>query len=103
MAAGSHKSESGSTYIGSVDVNNRRAGSGQEAYSVGGTYKGEYKDDLRHGQGEMRFATGEIYRGEWRADQQVGVGTYEFENGAWGCVPNLCAAEGSATPCRVLR
>ena len=42
--------------------------------SGGGTYVGEYKDDLFHGQGTMTYALGEQLEGVWEE------GKFLYEN-----------------------
>ena len=43
--------------------------------SGGGTYVGEYKDDLFHGQGTYTYANGDQYVGEFKDGLRHGQGT----------------------------
>ena len=112
--SGTYTSANGSTYTGTIDRDYQRMGCGEERYSVGGAFTGQFEGNLRHGEGEMHYAcvrrplraarnirtdgcaptvaraplfsrrTGAHYRGEWRSDLQHGKGTYVFDNGESG-------------------
>ena len=45
------------------------------------TYKGEFKDGLKHGQGLYKWADGAWYDGHFEEDRENGLGTYHFSNG----------------------
>ena len=49
---------------------------GQGTYGdIGGEYKGEWKDGLRHGQGTTTYANGDKYVGEYKDNMINGQGT----------------------------
>ena len=45
-----------------------------------GTYKGRWKNKLRHGQGKFTWNTGDTYYGSWSNDQRHGEGTYTWSD-----------------------
>ena len=58
-----------------------RNGQGTKTFPDGGTYTGEFKDDLPNGQGTFTDADGDTYTGEWKDGEFNGQGTYTFANG----------------------
>ncbi|WP_088626229.1 cell envelope integrity protein TolA [Oceanicola sp. 22II-s10i] len=50
-------------------------------YSSGATYRGEFRDGLRHGQGTYEHPDGNRYDGEWQAGKKHGQGTYRYASG----------------------
>jgi len=42
------------------------------------SYRGEWRDGMRHGQGVLRSSDGYVYSGEWRNDQRHGQGVEEM-------------------------
>ena len=52
------------------------------AYSNGNTYKGMYKNDLKHGDGTFVWAdSGATYNGAWVEGKTHGLGHETKENG----------------------
>jgi hypothetical protein len=47
-----------------------------------GSYKGEFKNGLKHGTGTYYYNNGDKYIGEWENDKKHGNGTYYFSSGA---------------------
>lgn len=42
-----------------------KQGYGEFKWATGGTYKGEYKNDVKAGFGEMTWVDGSVYKGTW--------------------------------------
>ena len=49
--------------------------------ATGSTYKGEWKDDLKHGKGTYIYVTGEKYIGEWKNGNMNGQGAFNMADG----------------------
>jgi len=47
----------------------------------GGSYKGEFKNDLRDGKGLFRQPDGKSYDGDWKSDKQDGIGIFTDDEG----------------------
>ena len=47
----------------------------------GGTYEGDWMEDLKHGHGKEENADGSGYEGEYRMGQKQGNGSYVFADG----------------------
>ena len=45
----------------------------------GGTYEGEYENDIKSGKGKYTYGNGDIYDGEWKNGKKHGVGTYKYK------------------------
>jgi hypothetical protein len=84
-------------YVGEVDTLGRPHGVGKLAFSDGslqwmakfnnegdgvgnGSYKGEFREGLRHGQGRFRYADGRVFEGVWEHGMPR-EGTTTFVNG----------------------
>merc|ERR1719473_432707 len=47
-------------------------------YASGGTYTGQWKDDVREGEGTMEYDGDSIYVGQWVDDLRQGKGKCDF-------------------------
>ena len=57
-------------------------GTGTITYSDGNTYKGSFKNNLRHGYGEFYWKEdGMVYEGEWRKGEMHGHGMLRMPDG----------------------
>jgi len=48
---------------------------------TGGSYRGQWKGNMRHGKGEQRFSTGARYIGRWCDNAVEGLGQFLHKNG----------------------
>lgn len=51
----------------------------------GGTYKGQWRGNMRHGIGVQRWQDGSIYEGEWRTNRAEGKGRFQHTDGDTYC------------------
>jgi hypothetical protein len=68
-------------YVGELDNNERRCGSGKMTWDNGNVYEGKWKDDKRNGQGIKRYADGDVYEGQWKNGKKHGQGTFRSAKG----------------------
>jgi hypothetical protein len=71
------KSPKGDKYEG-LWANNRQNGKGilTHRYSI---FKGTFKGSLKHGKGEEKFSNGDNYVGEYKDGKHHGWGRYEWK------------------------
>ena len=62
-------------------MNGKRCGIGEFKGVDGNTYKGQWKDNLRHGNGQYTWANGDIYSGQWLRNEMHGEGVFDYHNG----------------------
>lgn len=62
-------------------VNGQKEGPGQEEWSDGTVFKGQYHNDLKEGLGEMIWADGNSFKGEFRKGYIEGRGKYVWSDG----------------------
>lgn len=79
---GLYRFRGGGSFLGQFadDVPN---GNGQRIYSSGNFYEGEFLGGKKNGIGKMRFKNGDIYEGSWNNDDMQGEGTYYWTTGDW--------------------
>ncbi len=82
-----------SKYIGEVNSNNKKHGTGVCYYSNGGKYIGQFKDGKKEGIGKYVLSNGEVFQGEFIDDHQKGfleqIGKFGTKKG----IANKCVFE----------
>mmetsp|Transcript_36051 Transcript_36051/g.82800 ORF Transcript_36051/g.82800 Transcript_36051/m.82800 type:complete len:201 (-) Transcript_36051:62-664(-) len=63
----------GSTYVGQVDKDGKRHGSGRWT-SDAGCYEGQWRDDVQHGEGRQEWSDGRSYEGQFANGRFSGYG-----------------------------
>ncbi|XP_036442350.1 ankyrin repeat and MYND domain-containing protein 1 [Colossoma macropomum] len=63
-------------------VRSKRAGAGEQRWTDGSIYRGEFVDDLKQGGGVFTWANGETYEGSFYKDYRHGSGTYSWPDGS---------------------
>lgn len=67
-------------YVGCV-LNGQKSGKGEEVYSAGGSYKGEFCEDQKSGYGEYFFPDGGHYKGNFSESKLDGYGLFNWKDG----------------------
>jgi hypothetical protein len=68
----------GITRTTGIFTNGALTGHGQMTSSDGASYRGQYRNNLRHGTGTKIYADGSKYSGEWTDDKSHGQGTADY-------------------------
>ena len=71
---------------------------GEITWENGASYRGEWKNGLKHGMGEMRRSDGIIFKGEWKNDEPTGQFTVTEPNVAQSKTINAEEVEDYGSP-----
>lgn len=92
-----HCPETGAKYVGQFQAD-RAHGLGDQTWSDGSTYKGQWKNGQKNGNGVYVGVDNLKYDGQWEDGRRHGLGTQEYANGdkyrGWWC-QGMCSGPGS--------
>ncbi|KAJ1425285.1 hypothetical protein B484DRAFT_397961 [Ochromonadaceae sp. CCMP2298] len=71
-------------YEGERNSDSQMHGQGKVLFANGGTYEGEFRNDMLQGEGTMADPTGvQVYTGGWLADARCGYAVFTYEGGKY--------------------